>query len=158
VTTELPADLLALLDGTSLEERVGETILVLANGDDGWPRVATVSVGELLATGPASLLLTLYTTSRTSEAVRRVGRALLLFARKGGITRVAVGVAETTGPDAARAVFLCAVERVEIDAVPYARVTHGIGFEVLDADAVIPRWRRQLEELRAIAARTGAGA
>jgi hypothetical protein len=37
-------------------------------------------------------------------------------------------------------------------------VTHGIGFEVLDAVAVIPRWRRQLEELRAIAARTGAGA
>jgi hypothetical protein len=36
----------ALVDGTGLGAKVGQTISILAVGDDGWPRLSLLSVGE----------------------------------------------------------------------------------------------------------------
>jgi hypothetical protein len=153
VTAELPVGLRDALSGENLEADIGRTLLVLAVGDDDWPRIATVSVGEVFAPDERTVLLSLYATSRTTAAITSTGRALLLTDADGAIVRVRLATALVEDADAAgsgRVVFRGAVVGVEIDAVPYARVTHGIGFELLDPAAALERWQRQLDGLKAL--------
>jgi len=152
--TELPAGLARALRGDRLDEEIGRTVLLVAPAADGWPRVATLSVGEVLAPDARRILLSLYATSRTTAAIRAAGRALLLADDDGAIVRVRLTTTEiedAAAAEAGRVTFRGDVAAVEIDAVPYARVTHGIGFELLDPDAALARWRRQLDELAALA-------
>lgn len=156
--SELPDDLVALLDGTEIDDKVGTTLLVTAVGEDGWPLVASLSVGEALAVSPRVLLLSLYDSSRTSRAIAATSRVLLLATSRGCIVRARLGaeqVEDAAAAAAGRRTFRCTVDAVEIDAVPYARVTHGIEFELLDDGASLERWRRQIDELRQLAQRIG---
>jgi hypothetical protein len=152
----LPADIARLLDGSDLETRVGITLLVISTGEDGWPRAATLSVGEVLAPNADEILLSLYATSRTTAAITSSGRAMLLLTHKGSIVRVmleASGVTDPAADAAGRRTFRARVADVEVDAVAYARVTHGIEFELLDHGEAMSRWAGQLAELREVAAR-----
>lgn len=151
---QLPDGLSYALAGDRLREEVGRTLLVISVDPDGWPRPATLSVGEIYAPDARTVLLSLYASSRTSAAIRSTGRALLLGDDDGAIVRVRlepVEVEDAMAAEAGRVTFRSAVVAVEIDAVPYARVTHGIGFELVDGDAVLARWQRQLDGMKALA-------
>lgn len=153
-TSELPDGMGRALAGDRLAEETGRTLLVIATDADGWPRVATLSVGEVYAPDARTVLLSLYASSRTAAAIRVSGRALLLGDDDGAIVRVRLEPVEVEDPvaaEAGRVSFRSPVVAVEIDAVPYARVTHGIQFELLDGAAALDRWQRQLAGLRAIA-------
>lgn len=52
---ELPAGVRELLDGSAIEAATGATVLLLAVDDTGWPRVAMLSAGEVLATMPPAI-------------------------------------------------------------------------------------------------------
>lgn len=153
-TTELPAGLRRALAGDRLADEVGRTLLVIAVDPAGWPRVATLSVGEVYAPGVGTVLLSLYASSRTTAAIRSSGRALLLGDDDGAIVRVRLEPVEVHDPvaaEAGRVTFRSPVVAVEIDSVPYARVTHGIGFELVDGAAALERWERQLAGMKALA-------
>jgi hypothetical protein len=47
-----------------------------------------------------------------------------------------------------RKTFRATVVDTEHDEVPYAKVTHGIEFELVEGTKAIDRWRLQLKELR----------
>ena len=150
---ELPASLVELLDGSDLERKIGGAFVIIAAGEDGWPHAATVSVGEVLAVTSTDLLMTLYAGSRTTAAIAYSGRALLLTTDAGGVVRVGLEVrplGEQTS-DGRRRGFHCTVASVEIDTVNYARITHGLEFELLDEGAAIRRWKQQIEDLRTLA-------
>jgi len=55
----LPADLAAALDGSRLADQVGDTYLLLTMSEAGWPHVAMLSAGEVLAVDDAELRLAL---------------------------------------------------------------------------------------------------
>jgi hypothetical protein len=147
----LPAGLLALLDGSDLESKVGETLILIATDAEGWPRVATLSVGELLAVSGTQLLVTLYRASRTTHAIESSGRALLVAVEGNGLAKVQLELAVLDVTSPGRTTFLGRVSSVEHDEVPYARVTHGIGFDLVDGTKALERWRLQLAELAALA-------
>jgi hypothetical protein len=151
--TGLPAGLVDLLDGSDLERKIGHTLLILAAGEDGWPHAATVSVGELLAVTSRELLLTLYAGSRTTAALAFSRRALLMTTAEGGVVKVALDVRPLTAEDSDqhRRVFHCTVASARVDTVPYARVTHGIGFQLVDEGAALTRWKKQIEHLKELA-------
>jgi hypothetical protein len=150
-TPTLPPGLLALLDGSDLEGKVGETLVLIATDADGWPRVATLSVGELLAVSGTQLLVTLYRSSRTTLAIVSSGRALLVAVEGDGIAKVQLQLEALDVASPGRTTFRAQVVSVEHDEVPYARVTHGIGFELVDGTRAVERWRLQLADLRALA-------
>ena len=150
-STTLPRGLRALLDGSDLESKVGETLVLIATDSGGWPRVATLSVGELLAISDSHLLVTLYRTSRTTQAIEASRRALLVAVEGDGIAKVQLELEMLDVASAGRTTFRATVVSVEHDEVPYARVTHGIGFELVDGTRAIERWRMQLAELAALA-------
>lgn len=150
-STEIPDAVREFLDGTDLEAKIGIAMQLVVSDDAGWPRVASISVGELLAVSETRMLLTLYTRSRTAAALFARGRGLLLLVDDGAIVKIEFAtrrLAERSG----RTTFDGAVIGVERDEVRYARVTHGIGFELIaHEEHVLTRWRAQLDELSELA-------
>jgi hypothetical protein len=148
---ELPASVCALLDGSDLEAKVGVALQLAVSDDAGWPRVASLSVGEVLAASATRVLLTLYTKSRTAAELTARGRGLLLLVDQGAILKVELEVSRL-GDGSGRTTFDGVVVGVERDDVPYARVTHGIAFAlVAHEEQVLARWRAQLDGLKEIA-------
>lgn len=145
----LPAALVALLDGTDLRSKIGQTVLLSAVSDDGWPHTALLSVGEVVAPDDRTLRIASYAGSRTTTALRQRGKGMLL-AVVDGVVHKAWFAVTAAGQDAAGrlSVVDAVVERVEHDQVAYARVRHGIEFDLLDPDQVLGRWEQQVAELR----------
>jgi hypothetical protein len=146
---QLPASVSALLDGTDLESRVGVTVQLVVAEPEGWPRVASLSVGEVLAAGPRRLLLTMYDKSRTTRALFETGKGLLMLVDDGAIVKIQIDATEISDAKTpGRTTFQATVVAVERDEVPYARVTHGVEFALVDGTGAVARWRRQLADLR----------
>ena len=148
---ELPVDLVGLLAGHDLAQREGLTLLLVTTAPDGWPHVAMLSAGEVVATGPRELRLALWPGSGTTANLAHSGRSLLMLvtaaaayyirlaARRGG------DIALSRGP---RAFFVATVEEILEDVVSYADLTSGIGFRLKDPGPVLTAWAEAVTALR----------
>jgi hypothetical protein len=147
----LPGDVARLLDGTELDDRVGVTVQLLTVDEGGWPRVALLSVGEVVALGPSALRLALWPGSHTTQNLTRTGVGTLALVHGGAAHAIAIEA--TRLPDltepSPRAVFDATVREHRSDQVPYATLTGGIAFELTDPASVLPRWRETVERLLA---------
>src|SRR4051794_458114 len=80
---QLPERLQHLLDGTDLAQREGLTFLLLTTDEAGWPQVAMLSVGEIVAMTASTLRAALWLHSSTSRNLARAGRATLVVVDSG---------------------------------------------------------------------------
>jgi len=154
--TDIPHPLMQRLDGESLEHKVGDTFLLISVGETGWPHVAMLSVGEVLAVSVRRLRLALWPGSHTTLNLRRTGLATLMAVvppstyylrlRAEPLPDIRVGGSQ-------RAVFAAVPTEVLDDSVAYAQVTSGIGFTLADRDGTVADWRATVHALRE--ARTG---
>lgn len=147
----LPPALLALLDGRDLERKVGETLLLLTVGEDGFPHTALLSVGEVYAPSVDEVRLALWRTSATTANLARTGKATLvafvppaayyleLEARSSG--DVVVGESRFAG-------FTTHPRAILEDVVGYATLESGLTFTLPKPDKVLARWREQVAALR----------
>lgn len=151
----LPAELAAALDGRRLPERVGDTYLLITTPAAGWPHVAMLSAGEVLAVGEAALRLGLWPGTGSTENLTRSGRGLLLAVRPPATYRLRLScraLGEVPVEDRRLAAFDAAVEEVLEDVVGYARVTGGIRFELVDPPRVLAHWEAAIAALRGVRA------
>jgi hypothetical protein len=149
----LPADLVSALDGRRLEDRVGDTYLLLTTSQAGWPHVAMLSAGEVLAVGKAELRLALWPGTQSAGNVGRNGRGLLMAVRPPATYYLRLRVralGEVPAEDRRLAVFGATVEDVLEDVVDYARVTQGIRFDLADPPAVLGHWAAAITAMRAV--------
>jgi hypothetical protein len=143
-----------LLDGEHLALKVGAAFQCLTTTDDGWPYVAMVSVGELLATDASSMRLAIWLHSTTARNLERDGRCALALVHAGVsyVIRCRVSLLSTLeqqdGPTLA--VFKMTVADVLEDVAPYATLTSGVTYELLEPGPVIARWRRTIRSLRQV--------
>jgi hypothetical protein len=151
VGNTIPAQIRPLLDGNALETREGVTFLLLTSSDDGWPHLAMLSVGELLAVGDRELRAALWPGSTAATNLARTGQATLALVHDeaGYYLRCSA----EAGPDlpiqgGRLAYFELRVEDALEDVVPYARLTSGVTFHLNDPNDVLPRWRETVEALR----------
>jgi hypothetical protein len=149
--SELAASVMRLLSGTELESGVGTTFELITVDEHRWPHVALLSVGEILATGPRTLRLALWSSSRAAANLTRSGCALLTFVHEHGYYKVRL-TANEPGPltvgGRPLAAFLCTVMEVTVDEAPYATVTQGITFQLADPAQTVTRWSETLQALR----------
>jgi len=149
---ELPDVLRLLLDGRDLSSKVGETFLLLTTDENGWPHMAMLSVGELLARDARTLEAALWLHSTATRNLDRDGRGLLAMVADGAgfyVRLTAQRVADLDlGQDGRLARFDLQIEDVQEDRVDYARLTAGITFELPDKQAVVARWQHTIEALR----------
>jgi len=145
----LPADLVAALDGLDLDTKVGVTIQLLTVDEDGWPRVALLSVGEVVALSASTLRFALWPGSHATANLTRSRAGTLVLVHEGAAHSVRVQAAR--GADLAdpspRAVFDARVQEHRSDAVAYATLTSGIVFELPDPTPVLQRWRETVDLL-----------
>ena len=148
---ELPDPLLDLLSGDDLERKEGETLLLLTVADEGWPRVALLSVGEVLAISSRELHLALYPASTTTANLTRVGRATIAAFAGGAVYYVELAARrldDLRGPHAVLARFTAEVRSVRTDLVGYAELVSWVRFRLVDRDRVLRRWRETVMALR----------
>jgi hypothetical protein len=81
---ELAPGLVQYLDGSKLNERVGEAIRITTVDEDGWPHAALLSVGEVLAVDARHIKFAIWPTSTTTKNIERTGRIslALLYRRR----------------------------------------------------------------------------
>lgn len=115
---------------------------------EGWPHVALLSVGEVLAVSGRELRLALWPSSTTTANLERTGRATLAAVVDGQAVYVELGVSEPprrTREGLAR--LHAEVRSVKVDAVDYARLESGIAFALPDPEPVVERWTATVAEL-----------
>jgi hypothetical protein len=148
----LPAGIAKLLDGADLEGRQGLTFLLVTTDVDGWPHVAMLSVGEMLALDPHTLRVALWLASTTAHNLTRSERALVALVADGSGYNVRVrarrGADLDFGAEGRLASFVLRVDEVLEDVADYATLTSGVTFQLHRPDVVLPRWRRTLDALR----------
>jgi hypothetical protein len=146
----LGESLVRLLDGSGLDAHVGVTIQLVTVDDAGWPRIALLSVGEVVALDARALRLALWSSSRSTANLTRSAMGLLSVVEGGASHNIAIR-ATARGTDstelADRAVFDARVLEVRRDEVPYAVLTAGITFSLPDPAPVLARWRRTVDAL-----------
>lgn len=149
----LPAELASALDGRRLADRVGDTYLLLTTSDAGWPHVAMLSAGEVLAVGESELRLGLWPGTRSAENLARHRRALLMAVQPPATYYVRLRVralGEVPAEDRRLAVFGATVEDVLEDVVDYAQVTQGIRFDLADTPRVLTHWAAAITAMRRV--------
>lgn len=150
---EVPPALATALDGSRLEAAAGLTVLLLTVDADGWPRLAMLSAGEVLAAGPRSVRLALWPDSRTTANLDRSEKATLAAVLDGAgwyLRCTARRQPDLVLSGGRRLVsFGLTVEEALEDVVPYAELTTGIRFRLLEPDRILPAWREAVAAMRA---------
>ncbi|NBQ15039.1 MAG: pyridoxamine 5'-phosphate oxidase family protein [Proteobacteria bacterium] len=146
----LPSIIIGFLDGTDLRIRAGQAFRLSTVDAEGWPHGAQVSVGEVLATDPATLHLCLWRGSGSTANLRRDGRATLSLALDGAMWEIRLHAVAVTPPAGAPelAYFRATVESVQEHRAKYAEVTAGVSYRLHSPDEVLARWEAQLDALR----------
>lgn len=151
--TELNHDLLALLDGTDLDSKVGETILLLTVSDSGWPHLAMLSAGEVLATGPGEVRMALWKGTTTGNNLRRTSQGTLALVYGGAghyIELEVAGTADIRVGTKSLDYFACRVTKALRDVVGYATLTSGIRFELPRREDIVSHWERTVAAMREV--------
>ena len=149
--SELSPDLMDLLDGTDLDSKVGETVLLLTVSETGWPHLAMLSVGELLAVPPDEVRIALWKGTRTGNNLRRTSKGTLALVHGGAGHYIELQVTDAGTLEVSNKTldsFSCSVTKVLSDVVGYAKLTTGIRFELPRREAVVPRWERTVAAMR----------
>ncbi len=155
----MPASLFRRFDSRSPDPAEGFTVLLISVSEEGWPHLAMLSVGEVLAIGPRELRLALWPRSNSASNLARDRKAPLAMVdeQAGFALRCSVqcGPQPLQVADGELAAFQLRVEDVLKDAVPYAVLEHGITFRLVDSSSVLGRWRETLAALNNAAEMSG---
>jgi hypothetical protein len=153
---EWPAALRSLFDGASIETKTGFTASLLA-ADEAGIRTSLLSVGELFAPDTRTLCFSLWPQSRAAKVISKTGRATLTFVFDEAFFQVQLQARSTRISKSAPrdnellTYFIATIETGEWQRVSYARLTSGIEFELEGREAVLARWRGQVETLKRVA-------
>lgn len=149
----LPEAIRPLFEGKDIGTLEGLTFLLLTSTPEGWPYLAMLSVGEVIATGPSELRLALWPNSTTTANLTESGKATLTLVHEA--TGYSIRVLTRRGTDlhlgqyGLLAFFEATVEDVLVDVAPYAELTSGVTFRLKDPGQVLPRWQFTVDALRA---------
>jgi hypothetical protein len=149
----LPVNLMDLLAGHDLARHEGLTLLLVTTALDGWPHVAMLSAGEVLATGPREVRLALWPDSGTTANLAHSGRSLLMIVAGAAsyyVRLAARGGDDLSLSDGPRAFFVATVEEVLEDVVGYAEITSGIRFRLKEPARVLAAWTEAVAAMRSV--------
>jgi hypothetical protein len=113
--------------------------------------VALLSVGEIVAPDDRSVRLALWPGTTATRNLTRTGMGTLAYFGDGGALYVRIRVGR--GPDIVamgigHAYFEGRLVQVLEDKVTYARLVHGIVFDLPDPTGTMRRWRATIDAMR----------
>ena len=149
-TDALPDAIVRMLDGSNLERGEGETFCLVTTGRDGWPHVALLSVGEVVAVAPRELRLALHAGSGSTAALEASERGTLLVVHDGAALTVRLRTGLLGRPvvaGVALACFRAGVEEVVTHRAGYAELETGPRFRLVERETTLARWRQTVAAL-----------
>jgi hypothetical protein len=146
----MPAEFAAYFDGTNLPAKT-QALRLSTIDAAGWPHASLLSVGEVLALPPGRIRFAIFPQSGTAANLARDGRMTLTLSLDGGMCEIRLHARRLahSDPGVPLSFFEATVETSRTHVAPYASVTTGITFALHEPQAVLPRWQRQIEALRA---------
>jgi len=151
MTTEaqLPTAWLALFDGERLADKISETALLATVDNGGWPHLAFLSMGEVVAKDRKRLVTATWPRSRTTANMVRTGQAVLYAAAEGVVweTRLKVSALDVVTEDGSH---LTAGEIVDVrrHEAPYAYLDTLASFRLNAPEPTLERWMRQVTAMK----------
>jgi hypothetical protein len=131
-----------LLPAAPLTE--GFTLLLLTLSADGYPHVAMLSCGEVVATGPDRLSIALWPASTAAANLAARPQATLSAVADSTswtLSLAVVGTGEVTTPlSGTLRSFDIRLVKVTSDQAPYATLESGVTFRLMDREATMSRW------------------
>jgi hypothetical protein len=148
----LPAAVEHYLDGANLLQKM-QALRLSTIDAEGWPHAALLSAGDMVAMPGGNIRFALFPQSGTVANLARDGRLTVTLSLDGGMCelRMRARRLDHSSKDVPLALFEAEIVAVRQHAAPYAAVTGGITFSLLEPDAVLPRWKRQIDALRTAA-------
>lgn len=143
----VPVDVRTLFEGADLEARFGLAYELVTVDEDGWPRIAMLSHGEIVTT-PDSVRFVLWSGSTTGKNLA-AGRPALLSVVGDGLVCYLSGRALSLRSTSEFDSFEMSVARVRMDAHEGFSVRSPITFGIEGGNRgdALSEWRRQLEVL-----------
>jgi len=143
----IPASVRGLFETSDLEGRFGLAYELVTVDEDGWPRVAMLSHGEIESTSD-SIRVALWSGTTTGKNLA-AGRPALLSVVSDGSVCYLSGRARRLRSGSGLDAFEVIIERVRMDSHEGFRVRSPITYDAEDGDrsAAVAQWRRQLEIL-----------
>lgn len=153
VGTEIPEAIRPLFNGEDLASREGLTFSLLTATPDGWPHLAMLSVGEVVAVDARTLRVALWRKSTAEGNLSPTGRATLTLVHGGAgysLRCSAVRGEDIETPSGhGLSYFELRVEEAFEDVAPYADLTGGITYKLKVPASVFPRWRSTVDAMLA---------
>lgn len=150
LSDRLPQMCVVAFNGRDLEQKFGDTYLLLTSDPDGTPRPCMLSAGELLGLDDRTIRLALWTGSHTVANLARGARAVICFVAPRNVLYIK-GIPRRLAlrPEAGLEYFEIRVERVDSDVHEGMPVTQGIKFtsEAEPMVSVLKAWQKILKEL-----------
>ncbi len=146
----LPDEIRQVLDGEDLAARASLVFELVTVAPSGWPHVALLSVGEVVALDEHSVGLALWPASTTTDNLQRSGRAVLQIYLHGAAYRLRLAarpLADDLG-GSKLALFSATVESTVRDEVSYARLSSGPTIELANTERAVARWQSQVDAIR----------
>ena len=153
LSDKLPDVCIAAFNGRDLDQKFGDTYVLLTTDPDGTPRPCMLSAGEVLGIDERTIRLALWMGTQTVANLARGVRAVMCFVAprtvlyiKGMPHRLALR------PEAGLEYFEIRVDRVDSDVHEGMPVTRGIRFtsEAQPMVSVLKAWQKILKELGAV--------
>lgn len=146
VISELPPTWINQFDGANLEKKLHVSAVLATVDDEGWPHLAYLSVGEVLAHDARQISLLLWSASRSTANLLRAGRGVLFAEADGAVWETKL-VVQPRADITELTVFDAQLTDIRRHAAPYAVVTGLVGFRLQDPVATLDRWRRQIDRM-----------
>jgi hypothetical protein len=145
--SELPSTWISQFNGANLESKLHVSAVLATVDDAGWPHLAYLSAGDVLAHDALKITLVLWSGSRSTANLLRAGRGVLHAEADGAVWETRLTV-QPRADATDLTVFDAQLTYVRRHAAPYAVVTGLIGFRLQDPTATLERWRRQIDRMR----------
>lgn len=150
IRNRISPQLYELLDGNRLSAKQQEAMMLLTVSEDGWPHIAMISVGEIVALSPEVLRLGLWPGTATTGNILRTNKATLcvFYAGTAFYSRLELTPLEAL-PEAKhpRQRFEARVVSSKADTAQYADILGGVQIALHDPPGVIARWEETVADL-----------
>lgn len=147
---KISKELFELLNGKNLNEKQHEVIMLLTVSEDGWPHVAMLSVGEIVAINESEVRLAIWPNTNTTNNMIRSGKATLVVVYDGKVHYIRTSIErlpELIESKHHRARFTGKIISIREDMAKYAEIISGIQINLIEPESAIERWEETTVEL-----------
>jgi hypothetical protein len=142
---ELPKAARVFLNGKDLERKQHDAMLLSTVTLEGFPHVAMISVGELLAISSSRVKLLVWRGTTSSTNMIQNHKATVTLVIEGKAYYIKLLLKKEAPVLSGYELFTGEVAAVKEDYAKYAVLTSGIQFQLHDSKEVLSRWKQSLE-------------